>query len=112
MRKLDRLGPGIAGLIVLGLVLTAVISYLKFSSEARFAVTLSPPEGFAIISINRQDHRGSGGFVGYLPEGPNTFILERAGVRYAYVVEVLGGFDAYLNLRESDLKPVARINAT
>lgn len=112
MRKLDRMGPGIAGLIVLGLVLTVVISYLKFNSEARFAVTLSPPEGFAIVSVNRQAHRGSGGFVGYLPEGPNTFIFERAGVRYAYVVEIVGGFDAYLVLKESDLRPVARFEAT
>lgn len=112
MRRFVTSGPGVSLLIVFGIFAVLVICYLKFSSEARFAVTLSPPEGFTILSINRQAHRGSGSFAGYLPEGPNTFIFERAGVRYAYVVEIVGGFDAYLVLKESDLRPVARFEAT
>ena len=112
MRRFVTSGPGVSLLIVFAIFAVLVICYLKFSSEARFTVTLSPPEGFTIVSVNRQAHPGSVGFVGYLPEGPNTFILERDGVRYAYVVEIVGGFDAYLFLKESDLRPVARFEAT
>lgn len=112
MRRFATSGPGVSLLIVIGIFAVLVISYLKFSSEARFAVTFSPPEGFAIVSVNRHAHQGSGSFVGYLPEGPNTFIFERAGVRYAYVVEIYGGSDAYLNPRASDLRPVSRFKAT
>lgn len=112
MRRFVTSGPGVSLLIVFGIFAILVISYLKFSSEARFAVTLSPPESSTIISINRQAHRGSGSFGGYLPKGLNTFIFERAGVRYAYVVEIVGGLDAYLVLKESDLRPVARFEAT
>ncbi len=75
MRRFVTSGPGVSLLIVFGIFAVLVICYLKFSSEARFAVTLSPPEGFTILSINRQAHRGSGSFAGYLPEGPNTLSL-------------------------------------
>lgn len=112
MRRFVTSGPGVSLLIVIGIFAVLVICYLKLSSESRFAVTLRPPEGFTIKSINRQAHRGSGSFAGYLPEGPNTFIFERAGVRYAYVVEIVGGFDAYLVLKESDLRPIAVFEGT